>query len=124
MQEQERAANEEAERRLKAALTAKREPASNTSRATSTNGTPNSTAEGVVEAKTTATEGNGTEDVNMEIDFVIPTPSSSQEASLRILDQVQRPEENYRVLGYPSCPHCFPISGRSYQKLFTMSLGK
>jgi THO complex subunit 2 len=87
MQEQERVANEEAERRLKAALTAKREPASNISRAASTNDTPNSTPEGMVEVKTTATESNG-EDVNMEIDFVIPTPSSSQEASLRILDQV------------------------------------
>ena len=65
MAEQERIANEEAEKRLKAALTAKREPASASRIASPRLGTP-TLAEAPVEAKPPLEETNTQEDVSME----------------------------------------------------------
>jgi len=62
MQEQERVANEEAEKRLKAALTAKREPSNSVSRVSSPSvGTKD-------EQKLSVPEPNSTEDVAMDTD--------------------------------------------------------
>jgi THO complex subunit 2 len=78
MQEQERVANEEAEKRLKAALTAKREPAM-TSRIASPSIGNSTTANDVsdVSAEATAvTENNTSEDVTMDNDANATVPSA------------------------------------------------
>jgi THO complex subunit 2 len=69
MQEQERVANEEAEKRLKAALTAKREPNTTPSRVSSPTAGAASTAKDLsVEQKPSGTEVTLSEDVSMETD--------------------------------------------------------
>jgi THO complex subunit 2 len=75
MQEQERVANEEAEKRLKAALTAKREPPTASRVASPSIGNSNAAneppinlvADTLVES-TSATENNGSEDTTMDVD--------------------------------------------------------
>jgi THO complex subunit 2 len=76
MQEQERVANEEAEKRLKAALTAKREPVSTSSRTAPSGGATQSVAETAGEAKPVATEGGAVEDVSMELDQSVSTAAT------------------------------------------------
>lgn len=69
MQEQERVANEEAEKRLKAALTAKREPSNVTSRVSSPSiGATNISKDAPGEQKISTIEPNSTEDVTMDTD--------------------------------------------------------
>ncbi|EGO01596.1 hypothetical protein SERLA73DRAFT_49063 [Serpula lacrymans var. lacrymans S7.3] len=65
MQEKERLANEEAEKRLKARLAAKREPSTATSRVASPNGGSQSTPDDTATSKPIVSENVG-EDVNME----------------------------------------------------------
>jgi len=78
MQEQERVASEEAEKRLKATLAAKRDPSTNTSRISSP-----SVAEQVVnvegESKSPAQENKSSEDVVMENGDALAQSASSQE---------------------------------------------
>lgn len=77
MQEQERIANEEAEKQLKAALTAKREAAATASRVASPS-LGNSTLPDVPsESKTSAEETRVQEDASMEVE---PTPVSTLQA--------------------------------------------
>lgn len=67
MQEQERAANEEVEKRLKAALLTKREPGTAASRiASPAIGTP--TSQILADAKQPPDESSGTDEVLMEVD--------------------------------------------------------
>jgi hypothetical protein len=66
MQEQERIANEEAEKRLKAALTAKREPTA--SRVASPSLGNSGVAEAIVDMKPRAEEAPTQEDVAMEVE--------------------------------------------------------
>lgn len=69
MQEQERVANEEAEKRLKAALTAKREPSNTTSCVSSPSvGAINITKDVPGEQKPIVVEPSSTEDVAMDTD--------------------------------------------------------
>ena len=75
MQEQERVANEEAEKRLKAALTAKREPAAASQVASPSMGHSTSTNEshthpiaGIVVEPPPSTDNNVSEDVTMDAD--------------------------------------------------------
>jgi THO complex subunit 2 len=86
MQEQERVANEEAEKRLKAALTAKREPTI-TSRVASpsigntntNNEAPANSAADLIVESTPATEGSISEDITMDTDTnpaVVSPPSA------------------------------------------------
>jgi THO complex subunit 2 len=80
MQEQERLANEEAEKRLKAALTAKREPASKASPQLGSS----AATQAASETKVSAHDGPVSEDVNMEAE-VSPTatvPASREVVSL------------------------------------------
>lgn len=80
MQEQERVANEEAEKRLKAALTAKREPASSASRVASPSlGNP-STPEPSSDTKPSTDGQQLPEDVSMEVDLT-STAMSAPEVS-------------------------------------------
>jgi THO complex subunit 2 len=67
LQEQERVANEEEEKRLKAALKAKREPSAATSRVSSPSiGATGATKDTIIEQKPSGPETSSTEDVNME----------------------------------------------------------
>jgi THO complex subunit 2 len=69
LQEQERVANEEEEKRLKAALKAKREPGAATSRVSSPSiGATSTTKDAPVDQKPSVPEASSAEDVSMEID--------------------------------------------------------
>jgi THO complex subunit 2 len=81
MQEQERAANEEVEKRLKAALLTKREPGTTASRiASPTIGTPAS--EILADAKQPPDESSGTDEILMEVDATSPPIVQSTEVSV------------------------------------------
>lgn len=68
MQEQERVANEKAEKDLKAALKAKREPTTSTSRVASPTVGATTITDISAEPKVLATENTSTDDINMETD--------------------------------------------------------
>ena len=74
MQEQDRLAAEEAEKRLKAALTAKREPSINPSRIASPSVV---TPENATESKPTVQDAGEVADVPMETDTQVPNESPS-----------------------------------------------
>lgn len=76
MQEQERVANEEAEKRLKAALTAKREPSTTASRVASPslNAPGDLTTDMKVDTKVIPKEGSISEDVQMEVEATVVAP--------------------------------------------------
>ncbi|KAJ3723327.1 transcription factor/nuclear export subunit protein 2-domain-containing protein [Lentinula raphanica] len=103
MQEQQRLANEEAEKRLKAALTAKREPSITQSRIASP--IPNSTKEHPSETKTASDALPTSEDVSMEVDTSSTVPAAPESPWLPqlecLFDDVQKmlPKSAYDVLG-------------------------
>ena len=85
MKEQERAANEEAEKRLKAALLTKREPGAAASRLASPSVGASANPEGVPElsGKPSSDEQPISEDISMEVDAASSaTGSNSSEVSL------------------------------------------
>jgi THO complex subunit 2 len=86
MQEHERLASEEAEKRLKAALTAKRDPVSSTTSSNVTGSGPGPVSEAVAESRPATLEGNIVEDATMEVDHPASTGSPpSQEVLHRIV---------------------------------------
>lgn len=80
MQEEERVANEEAEKRLKAALTAKREPGTATSRLASPKiGSSQLSADASTDQKPSLQDTSAADDVTMEADaasLVLSLPSA------------------------------------------------
>lgn len=101
MQEQERIANEEAEKRLKAALTAKREPGSSTSRVASPAIGASATSEPSNEAK--ASEA-GT--APMEVDTIPPAVAPKEEVDNFHFLICIRSLKILRVRGYLSWKLC------------------
>jgi THO complex subunit 2 len=78
MAEQERIAGEEAEKRLKAALTAKREPASASRIASPRLGTP-TPLEAAAESNPPVEDTSAREDVSMEVEAnAVPSPPTSE----------------------------------------------
>lgn len=80
MQEKERVANEEAEKRLKARLSAKRDPSASASRMESPSGvnTPRDTSE----QKPPLTEGN--EDGTMDVELEVTSPAAEVRTPYKI----------------------------------------
>ncbi|RDB20480.1 THO complex subunit 2 [Hypsizygus marmoreus] len=106
VQEQERVANEEAEKRLKAALTAKREPSA-ASRMASPNIGNSTASDALVDAKPPNEESQADDEVAMEVEqnFVAvapPTPESPWLPELSALfDDIKKiaPGNSYDVMG-------------------------
>jgi len=88
MAEQERIAGEEAEKRLKAALTAKREPATASRIASPRLGTP-ALFDATSDAKFPVEEISAQEDASMEVDAsaipFLPSPEVSSEVSCLVI---------------------------------------
>ncbi|KAF9076495.1 transcription factor/nuclear export subunit protein 2-domain-containing protein [Rhodocollybia butyracea] len=101
MEEQERLANQEAERRLKAALTAKREPSISQSRVASP--LPNSVTESSSESKLASDTHTALEDVPLEADgHGLAAPESPWLPQLEVLfEDVQTilPSQAHNILG-------------------------
>lgn len=118
LQEQERMANEEEEKRLKAALKAKREPSTATSRVSSPSiGATGSTKDISIEQKPSVPEGSLTEDMSMDTD----SPAVSFYCVFRSFGQILKA---YRAHGFRSCPRSLTTSKRSRLAMLTMSSGE
>ena len=124
MQEKERLASEEAEKRLKAALTAKREP-NNASRVASPSiGDVPATGEGSQEAKTSGTEPNNG-DMNVDISAENSSATIAQPevctTSLRLLSSLQL---HFRALGCQNCMRCLTTLRKSRLHWLRNGFGK
>lgn len=122
MQEQERIANEEAEKRLKAALTAKREPTA-TSRVASPSLGNTTTPDALVEAKLRIEETSAQEDVTMEVENASATPPTPEVSptSHYVMDKFSCAN---RVPGFLSSLLSSRIFKRLPREIHTTSLGK
>ena len=124
MQEQERAANEEVEKRLKAALLTKREPGTAASRiASPAIGTP--TSEILADAKQPPDESSGTDEVLMEVDATSAPNIQSTDVSVFFNMKFLQPKfAFFRAPGCLSWKPCSTTSKKSHQATLMMSLGK
>lgn len=121
MQEQERLAGEEAEKRLKAALTAKREPGVTASRLASPAGGNPSTLESS-DPKPASTEESETP---MEIDLTNTTPTQKDDVILFYLRSVLRSLYLLaRGIGFLNFLLYLKMSRHLHPEMFTMLLGK
>lgn len=103
MQEKERVASEEAEKRLKAALTAKREPNVTTSRVASPSTRESSAAIDTADAKNTDAQ---IADVSVDSPDAPSTNATIPEVGQVVLKLLMHPELSFRALGSLNCSHC------------------
>jgi hypothetical protein len=120
MQEQERIANEEAEKRLKAALTAKREPGVTASRVASPAVGNPATPESSDPKPLSADEVES----SMDVDSAVIPPPPPHDVRFIIYSFVLPSWISSRVSGFLSLRHCSRTFGKLRPAMRMMSLGK
>lgn len=128
MQEQERIANEQAEKRLKAALTAKREPATSVSRVASPSIGNGGTPDPVTDYKPSVEEMSAADDISMDAEAsTAPTPPAPEVSLLTYRScglWFTKVCIYLRALGYLSSQPCLTTSRKSHLGMHMRLLGE